>query len=60
MFALIGGSGFTDNNVIEEAEEVSVSTPYGTLSAPLIFGKLGGTPIVFLRRHGVKHEYAPH
>ena len=60
MFALIGGSGFTDNNVIEEAEDVSVSTPYGAPSAPLIFGKLGGTPIVFLRRHGVKHEYAPH
>ena len=60
MFALIGGSGFTGNDVIENAEEVSVETPYGARSAPLVFGTLGGTPVVFLRRHGVRHEYAPH
>ena len=60
MFALIGGSGFTGNNVIEDGEEVEISTPWGAPSAPLVFGSLGGTPIVFLRRHGVRHEFAPH
>ncbi|MFR6360197.1 MAG: hypothetical protein ACLUNV_11755 [Sutterella wadsworthensis] len=34
--------------------------PWGAPSAPLVFGRLGGRSIVFLRRHGVKHEFAPH
>ena len=60
MLALIGGSGFTGNDVIEEAEEIEMTTPWGAPSAPLVFGRLGGTPIVFLRRHGARHEFAPH
>lgn len=60
MFALIGGSGFTSDDVIEDREEVTLETPYGRPSAPLIFGTLRGTPVIFLRRHGVRHEFAPH
>ena len=60
MLALIGGSGFTGNDVIEDCEEIEITTPWGAPSAPLVFGRLGGRSIVFLRRHGVKHEFAPH
>lgn len=60
MLALIGGSGFTSDDVIENREEVVLTTPWGAPSAPLIFGTLGGEPVVFLRRHGVRHEFAPH
>lgn len=60
MLALIGGSGFTCNDVIEDCEEIEITTPWGAPSAPLVFGRLGGRSIVFLRRHGVKHEFAPH
>lgn len=60
MLALIGGSGFTNNNLITDSEEIVMTTPYGSPSAPLVFGKLGGTPVVFLLRHGRAHEHAPH
>ncbi len=60
MFALIGGSGFVGNDVITVEEEIDVTTPYGSTSAPIQFGLLGGTRIAFLRRHGANHEYPPH
>lgn len=60
MLALIGGSGFTNDDVIENRREIVMETPWGQPSAPLIEGTLKGTPILFLRRHGVKHEFAPH
>lgn len=60
MYALIGGSGFEGNDVIRVTEEVEMTTPYGAPSAPIVFGTLGGVEIAFLRRHGVRHEYAPH
>lgn len=60
MLALIGGTGFDRPGIIEDPEEIDMETPYGRPSAPLIFGRLGSRPIVFLRRHGVHHEYAPH
>lgn len=60
MYALIGGSGFTSDDVITDREEVAVTTPYGDTSAPIVFGLLGGKRVAFLRRHGRKHEYAPH
>ena len=60
MYALIGGSGFEGNDVIRVTEEVTMTTPYGAPSAPIVFGTLGGVEIAFLRRHGVHHEFAPH
>lgn len=60
MLALIGGTGFQDPNVFTPEEEITIDTPYGAPSAPLLYGKLRGMDCVFLRRHGVKHEYAPH
>ena len=35
-------------------------TPYGEPSGALTFGRLGGTEIVFLARHGYGHTLAPH
>lgn len=29
MLALIGGSGFTGNDVIEDCEEIEITTPWG-------------------------------
>ncbi|WP_295479427.1 S-methyl-5'-thioinosine phosphorylase [Sutterella sp.] len=60
MFALIGGTGFEESGILTDCEEVTVETPYGAPAAPLVYGKLGGTPLVFLRRHGARHEFAPH
>ena len=34
MLALIGGSGFTNDDVVTDREEVEMTTPYGAPSAP--------------------------
>ena len=60
MYALIGGSGFTSDDVIADREEVEIETPYGRTSAPIVIGRLGRAQVAFLRRHGRRHEYAPH
>ncbi len=59
-YAIIGGTGFLDNPDFEITDEVQVETPYGSPAAPLLYGKLFGEEAILLRRHGAKHEYAPH
>ncbi|MDO5531399.1 S-methyl-5'-thioinosine phosphorylase [Sutterella sp.] len=60
MLALIGGTGFENDGIITDCDEVLVETPWGAPSAPLVFGCLGGEEVIFLRRHGARHEWAPH
>ena len=60
MYALIGGTGFTDPSIFEVDEEITMETPYGAPSAPLQFGRLRGVECVLLRRHGAAHQFAPH
>jgi 5'-methylthioadenosine phosphorylase len=55
---VFGGSGFYA--FLETADEVTVSTPYGEPSAPLVVGDVGGRKVAFLPRHGRNHEYPPH
>ena len=35
-------------------------TPYGEPSGALTFGRIGGSDVVFLARHGYGHTIAPH
>ena len=55
---IFGGSGFYE--LLEGAEQVAVDTPYGEPSAPIVVGEIGGRPVGFLPRHGLKHEHPPH
>jgi 5'-methylthioadenosine phosphorylase len=55
---VFGGSGFY--SFLEKVEEVEVETPYGTPSAPLTVGEVGGKRVAFLPRHGRDHELPPH
>lgn len=55
---IFGGSGFY--SFLDDAEEVTVSTPYGEPSAPVVVGTIGGRAVGFLPRHGVKHTLPPH
>jgi 5'-methylthioadenosine phosphorylase len=41
-------------------EEVEIDTPYGSPSAPLAVGEVGGRRVAFLPRHGTKHQLPPH
>lgn len=56
--AVIGGSGFY--SFFENAEKVSLDTPYGRPSAPITVGDVAGRRVAFLPRHGPGHEFAPH
>ena len=55
---IIGGSGFY--SLLDDATEVSPSTPYGPTSGPITTGVLAGRPVAFLPRHGAHHQFAPH
>jgi len=55
---IFGGSGFYE--LLDDAREVAVETPYGAPSAPVVVGEIGGRPVGFLPRHGLRHELPPH
>ena len=55
---IIGGSGFY--SLLDDADEVTRETPYGRTSGPITTGSLGGRPVAFVPRHGIKHQFAPH
>ena len=55
---IIGGSGFYD--LLDDAVEVDVSTPYGHPAAPVTVGELAGRRVAFLPRHGRRHQFAAH
>lgn len=58
VVGVIGGTGFY--SLLEDAEEVCVSTPYGDPSGPLTVGTFAGRSVAFVPRHGVEHQFAPH
>src|SRR5690242_19563054 len=55
---VIGGSGLYA--LLEDAEEVEVSTPYGPPSDPITVAEVGGRRVAFLPRHGRDHRHPPH
>lgn len=56
---IIGGSGLDDPDMLKGAKEVVMATPYGEPSSPLMCGRLNGTEVVMVARHGRKHQYSP-
>ena len=60
LTAIIGGTGLTRLNNLEITHKEMVTTPYGTPSGPLTFGKICDLDVVFLARHGYRHTIPPH
>jgi 5'-methylthioadenosine phosphorylase len=58
-FGVIGGSGLYRIEGLKDVREVDVKTPFGKPSDKLITGKLGGSELVFLPRHGRGHRWLP-
>lgn len=56
---MIGGSGFDDPEFIADVANVKKGTPFGSLSADLVQGKVGDTEVVILSRHGKGHRIRP-
>jgi len=57
---IIGGSGFYSMGILKDTEEIKVNTPFGEPSDKITFGKIKGTEVAFLPRHGKGHRYPPH
>ena len=56
---IIGGSGHYQIEGISQVKEVAVKTPFGDPSDKYFTGKLEGTDVVFLPRHGRGHRISP-
>jgi len=56
---IIGGSGLYDMPGLTERSEISVETPFGAPSDPLVIGSLSGKRVAFLARHGRGHRLMP-
>lgn len=56
---IIGGSGLENPAIFQDPQVVTVETPYGQPSSPLVIGKISGVETVLLARHGSKHQYSP-
>ncbi len=54
---VFGGSGFY--SFVDVVDEITVETPYGPPSAPVVLGEVGGRRVAFLPRHGRAHELPP-
>lgn len=55
---VIGGSGFYE--LFDSGHEVTVQTPYGSPSDPVVVGDVAGRRVAFLPRHGRDHRFPPH
>ncbi|MCK5283130.1 MAG: S-methyl-5'-thioadenosine phosphorylase [Nanoarchaeota archaeon] len=56
---IIGGSGLEDPNILKDAKEIEVNTPFGKPSSKLIIGKINDVDVVIISRHGKKHDITP-
>lgn len=58
--AIVGGTGLTSLQDLTIIRKEVVRTPYGETSAPLTHGRLKEREVVFLPRHGSRHNIPPH
>lgn len=56
---VIGGSGLQDLAGLEDVQQIDVSSPFGSPSAPVTLGTIGGVHFAFLPRHGQGHRISP-
>lgn len=56
---IIGGTGLEGFPELEVLERVVINTPYGRPSEDPIVATLNGCHVVYIPRHGTKHQLAP-
>lgn len=57
-YAIIGGSGVYDPDILNNLSNKVVNTPYGSINVNI--GSQNGNEIAFLPRHGESHSVPPH
>jgi len=58
--AIIGGTGLDEFSALQNLRAEKIKTPYGETSNVLMIGAIEGHEVIFLPRHGEKHNIAPH
>ena len=58
--AVIGGTGVYDPEIIEDARQVKIYTPFGAPSDLITLGTYRGRSVAFIPRHGPGHQIPPH
>ena len=56
---IIGGSGLYQMPELQDVEEITVDTPFGSPSDAFIVGTLDNNRVAFLPRHGRGHRFTP-
>lgn len=56
---IIGGSGLYKMDGLQDVQEVKLTSPFGDPSDQIFIGKLEGTTVAFLARHGRHHHLLP-
>ena len=56
---IIGGSGIDNPDIIKNAKDKIVDTPYGAPTSPLKIGKIKDIDVVLMARHGREHTFPP-
>jgi 5'-methylthioadenosine phosphorylase len=56
---IIGGSGLDDPQLLKNAADHEIETPYGKPSSPLSSGLIDDIPVLILARHGRNHQFSP-
>lgn len=59
QIGIIGGTGTYDPELLEDAKQVEVETPFGRPSDKITLGVYEGKGVAILPRHGLKHEFSP-
>ena len=59
IIGIIGGTGLSQLEGLEDVKERRVRTPFGQPSDAVIEGKYGGATLLFLPRHGRGHRFIP-
>ena len=60
VVGIIGGTGLYQIDGFDDAQWVTVQSPFGAPSDQLLMGTLDGQPVAFLPRHGRGHRILPH
>ncbi len=60
LLAVIGGSGLSRLDILNDIRTVSYQTPYAGTDIEVLQGSLEGLPVAFLPRHGPEHKIPPH
>jgi 5'-methylthioadenosine phosphorylase len=56
---IIGGTGVYQMDGFQIKDEISVDTPFGSPSSPMVIATIGNQTIAFLARHGIGHTIPP-